>query len=163
MDNDNHNFTHTFEAPCSPSAAFAYAAQPDLWWNTMISGTARHVGESFIYQVPEFHYSVFRVIESLEGKRLAWRVVPSGHPQELEEWVGTEVVFDFVELPTGTRVDFTHVGLRPQLACHTVCTTVWGHHLTVGLQALMTGADLRPVTQDSGAEVAAEVGAQKAG
>lgn len=157
------NFTYTFMALCTPSEAFSWAAQPNIWWNTMISGSARHVGESFIYEVPGFHYSKFRVRESLQGQRLSWQVIPSGHPQELDEWVGTDIVFEFVELPTGTRVDFTHVGLRPQLACHTVCTTAWGHHLAVGLQAQTAGADPRPVTPSSAAEVAAEVGAQKAG
>lgn len=160
---ENDNFTSTFTAPCTPSEAFSFAAQPNIWWNTMISGSARHVAESFIYEVPGIHYSKFRVSESLAGRRLSWQVIPSEHRLELDEWVGTDVIFEFVELSHGTRVDFTHVGLRPQLACHSVCTTAWGHHLTVGLQALMAGAEARPVTPSSAAEVAAEVGAQKAG
>lgn len=159
----NDNFTYTFTAPCTPSEAFSWAAQPNIWWNTMISGSARQVGESFIYEVPGFHYSKFRVRESLEGKKLSWQVIPAEHRLELREWVGTDVVFEFVELTDGTRVDFTHVGLRPQLACHSVCSTAWGHHLTVGLQALMTGTAARPITPSSAAEVAAEVGAQKVG
>lgn len=123
---ENDNFTSTFTAPCTPSEAFSFAAQPNIWWNTMISGSARHVAESFIYEVPGIHYSKFRVSESLAGRRLSWQVIPSEHRLELDEWVGTDVIFEFVELSHGTRVDFTHVGLRPQLACHSVCTTAWG-------------------------------------
>lgn len=68
------------------------------------------------------------------GQHLAWKVIPSGHEDELAEWLDTVVVFDFAETDKGTTVSFTHRGLQPQLECHGVCSTAWDYHLEAGLE-----------------------------
>ncbi len=154
------DYTCTVDAPVDPITAFTAAADPRAWWNEMIEGTADEVGDTFDFDVPGLHHSRFQVTEARVGERLAWRVVASGDPTELEEWLDTVVVFDFEPSPRGTRITLTHVGLQPDLACHPVCSTAWAHHLQAGLQALLSDGRPAPITAATVDQVAATVGAR---
>ena len=153
------DFTTSFTAPVSPGAAFEATTRPSAWWNEMVVGAATRVGDTFAYDVPGLHHSTFQVVEAQPGERLRWQVVRSGDEHELDEWIGTELLFEYAPDPAGTRVTFTHVGLRPSLDCHTVCTTAWSHHLEVGLRALLTEGRGAPLTADTVEDVARKVGA----
>ncbi|MCZ4076982.1 SRPBCC domain-containing protein [Rhodococcus sp. H36-A4] len=155
------DFTTTFTVPARPIQAFEAAASPKSWWNEMIVGSAAKVGDTFVFDVPKLHHSKFDVIEANPGHTLTWMVVPSGGTSDQEEWIGTVVAFEFEPDPAGTRITFTHRGLRPELECHTVCTTAWGYHLRAGLEALLTGETPAPITPDTYRDVADTVGGQR--
>jgi hypothetical protein len=159
--NTDVDYTYSFVVPVDAIEAFAAAAAPQTWWNEMIERTASQVGRTFIFDVPGLHHSKFLVTEADVGKRLAWKVIPSGDETELDEWIDTIVVFDFAPGPAGTHITFTHRGLQPQLECHTVCSTAWAYHLQVGLQALLTGGNPAPITATNIDQVAAAVGARQ--
>lgn len=154
------DFTTTFTAPVTPSAAFEATTRPHAWWNEMVEGRAAEVGDTFTYDVPGLHHSEFEVVEARPGARLTWKVVRSGARTELDEWIGTEILFEFAPDPAGTRVTFTHRGLSPNLECHGVCATAWSHHLEAGLQALLTDGRGAPLTADTVDEVARKIGAR---
>ena len=156
------DYTCTVVAPSDPITAFTATADPRAWWNELIEGSASQVGDTFVFDVPGLHHSTFQVTDARVGRRLAWRVIPSGNETELEEWLDTVVAFDFDPIPEGTRITFTHHGLRPQLECHTVCSTAWGYHLDAGLRALLTDGRPAPITARTIDEVAAKVGARRA-
>lgn len=155
------SYTTTFATPGTPEVAFTAATQPHTWWNTMITGRATCVGDRFVYDVPDLHHSALTVTEAIPGKRLVWHVEKTGKPTELDEWVGTDLAFEFHPHPsgTGTMTTFTHHGLRPELDCHDVCTAGWNHHLTVGLQQLLTTGHAQPLTPQTVGHVATTIGA----
>lgn len=155
------DFTTSFTVPVRPIEAFEGAASPAKWWNEMIDGSAAKVGDTFVFDVPKLHHSKFDVIEANPGHTLTWMVVPSGGTSDQEEWIGTVVAFEFAPDPAGARITFTHRGLRPELECHTVCTTAWGYHLHAGLEALLAGDTPAPITADTYRDVADIVGAQR--
>ncbi len=159
---DQHDYTTTFVVPTTPDEAYDATAHPQQWWNEMITGQAAAVGDVFVHDVPRLHHAKFIVTEATPGRRLTWRAEPTGATTELAEWIGTDLIFDFTRDPEGTRVTFTHKGLHPGLECHTTCTTAWSHHLTVGLQSLLTAGQADPITAESAAAVAAKVGAAPA-
>lgn len=161
--NSNSDFTTTFTAPVTPTEAFAAAARPQAWWNEMIEGTCDRIGETFTFDVPGLHHSRFEVVDAEPGQLLAWKVIPSAEETDLDEWLGSIVVFDFAPDPEGTRVTFTHRGLQPQLECHEVCSTAWIYHLKeAGLKNLLTTGHAAPITPTTVDDVARTVGAHPA-
>lgn len=155
----SQDYTRTFTAPVTPARAYELASAPASWWGEMATGTPDTPGSTFVFNVPELHYSLFDVTEAIPGQRLAWTVIPSGNPAEHHEWVGTEVRMDFEPDPAGSRITFTHKGLRPTLNCHAVCSAAWDHHLEAGLRALLTTGRGEPLTYATIAEVANKIGA----
>lgn len=158
----HHDYTHSFTAPVDPANAYRAAAEPTLWWGEMADGRADSVGATFVFDVPGMHYSQFQVTDAVPGERLTWAVVHSANPNELHEWVGTELAFVFTPAPDGTLITFTHKGLRPTLQCHDVCSSAWDHHLAEGLQALLTTGSGRPLTYATVEHVAQKIGARPA-
>ncbi len=154
------DFTTAFTAPVSPDAAFEATTRPTAWWNEMIEGHAAQVGDTFVYDVPGLHHSAFEVIDARPGERLRWQVVRSGDEAELDEWIGTGLLFEYAPDPCGTRVRFTHLGLRPRLECHGVCAAAWSYHLEVGLQALLCDGRGAPLTAGTIDDVARRIGAR---
>lgn len=157
--NQNSDYTHSFTTDLDPAIAMALTSDPKAWWNDLIVGDARAVGDTFEFDVPGLHHASFVVSQADPGQFLVWDVVPTHAQYELAEWTDTRLEFCFVDEGGGTRVEFTHRGLTPALECHHVCSTAWTHHLTAGLQALLNGGRPEPLTHANAAEVAEQVGA----
>lgn len=155
------SYRRRFEVPASPEEAITAAAQPRRWWSTFITGDAEQPGDRFTLRVPELHLSRFVVREHEPGRRLVWRVEETGEPGEQQEWLGTELVFEAEAIEDGrTAITLTHQGLEPRLDCYEVCSTAWTHHLSAGLEALLSGEDADPLTPASLGQVARAIGAR---
>ncbi len=51
-----------------------------------------------------------------------------------EEWLGTKLVFEISEHDGITSIDFTHIGLEPQLECFDICKAGWDHYFSGSLK-----------------------------
>ena len=70
---------------------------------------------------------VFRVDTAQPSSRVEWRVTSLDF---LPDWVGTRVVFALSPAAEGgTRLDFRHEGLTPQLECFDQCRQGWNYYL----------------------------------
>ena len=90
------------------------------WWTTDTSGSPEPGGEL------RFTFSDGVAIMRVEDRTPTlerWTCLGhSGQP----EWEHTTVTFQLTELaPAVTRLQFTHGGLRPQLACYDHCSMGW--------------------------------------
>ena len=66
-----------------------------------------------------------RVEERIPATLERWTCLGhSGQP----EWARTAVTFQLTEVnPAISRLEFTHVGLRPQLDCYEQCSAGWNY------------------------------------
>ena len=70
---------------------------------------------------------VMRVDAAQRAKLVEWTALAS---EPLDDWVGTTVRFEISPGETGgTRLDFRHVGLTPQLECFDMCKQGWDQYL----------------------------------
>ncbi|UUT36087.1 SRPBCC family protein [Microbacterium elymi] len=120
------NFTTTITVNATPREAFDAINDVAGWWGR-ITGSTAAVGDEFVYLVPGVHYSGFRVTEIAPERRVAWLVTGSylDFIADKQEWTGTTVRFDIDETDGGTRIIFTHEGLKPQDECYEVCSNAW--------------------------------------
>ncbi len=155
------SYRQSFTVPLAPAEAHDRASQLDMWWNAMIEGATGELGDISVVDVPGLHHCALEVVESVPGKCIAWQVRETGHEHEIVDWVGTRIVIDLEPREEGTRVQFTHLGLTPELDCHDGCSRAWDYHLDVGLWPLLTDSKASPITRDTYAAVARAVGARE--
>ena len=78
-----------------------------------------------------FSFVDFVVSELEPGKKVVWKVTDCYLPwfKDTKEWNNTEVVFQLSEENNKTKIDFTHVGLVPEVECYEACEKGWNGHL----------------------------------
>lgn len=63
-----------------------------------------------------------------------------------KEWKGTQIEWEISTLDHSTRIDFTHVGLFPEIECYDDCRKGWNFYVTESLFKLITEGEGLPET-----------------
>ena len=137
------DLTYSFTVDQSPAEAFAAICDVRKWWSGQVKGRTDKLGAEWSYEVPEIHFSAFRITELVPDRSVAWLVTDSRLTfiEDKEEWTGTTIHFDVVPTDAGTEVRFTHEGLVPEVECYGVCRVAWGEYVVGSLRSLIeTGA-----------------------
>ncbi|WP_432476303.1 SRPBCC family protein [Nocardioides sp. GXQ0305] len=144
------SFTTTLTVDSTPEEVSAAIARPAAWWNELIEGSARDVGDEFGFDMPGVHRTRMRVTESDPGRRTVWHVLDNhfSFVDDQAEWIGTDVVFEVARTAAGTVVTVTHEGLVPELQCYEVCHDAWTHFLDAGLRSLLATGTASPMTAE---------------
>lgn len=106
----------SFRAPAeSVFAAISTVTGLRGWWTTHVSGSGRTGGElRFEFEGVDEHITIAVDLASRPG-RVEWTCVEH---TELEEWAGTQMIFDILSKADGeAELRFQHSGLTPKLAC----------------------------------------------
>lgn len=124
------------------NAADVFLAITDVrrWWTGEIDGDSTQLGDEFSYRYPGYHFSQQRLVELVPGERIVWRIIDShldGY-DDPQEWTGTELRFELVEVDGGTVVNFSHHGLTPQVECFDNCASGWEFYLHGSLHRWLT-------------------------
>jgi hypothetical protein len=105
------------------------------WWIRDYSGKAEKKGDTFRVSFGnvdgEPAFVDFTVSELMPGIKTAWKVNDCHLPwfNDKKEWNNTEVVFEFSEENGNTTIDFTHIGLVPEVECYSICESGWNGHI----------------------------------
>lgn len=121
------DYTTSFTVKQTPEQAFAAIVNPRAWWSGEHEGVADRVGDIFTYRYKDLHYSKQQVTELVPGKRVAWHVTEArlSFIADTEEWTDTTIAFDIAKTSGGTKVTFTHMGLKPAVECYDTCSDAW--------------------------------------
>jgi hypothetical protein len=140
------DLTYTFTVDRSPAEAFAAICDPRAWWSGDVQGRTDELGAEWSYEVPDLHFTSFRITELVPDRSVAWLVTGSRieFTEDKEEWTGTTVRFDITTAAAGTEVRFTHEGLVPQVECYDVCRVAWSEYVNGSLRALIETGTGRP-------------------
>ncbi|HEY0977251.1 MAG TPA: SRPBCC domain-containing protein [Flavobacteriales bacterium] len=153
---DHSNYTRTLLVPRPPQEVYDAIRSIAAWWTINVEGSADRSGDSFLIRFGDpvtgrlVHRTVQRITEAVPGQRIAWTVTECLMPwlKEQEEWKGTTMVFDLSAEGEGTRIDFTHIGLTPQVECFEQCERGWTYFLEESLRELIVSGTGRPDTSD---------------
>ena len=126
----------------SESVYRAITKEIDKWW-TALSNQALQVGDQLSVRFEKKTFWVMTVSEALPNRSLVWKVDEANHDLEdlskKDEWKGTSIRWEMVEIDTGTKVTLIHQGLVPALECYNICQTGWGYFLGSLKNYLETG------------------------
>lgn len=146
------DFQLTLELNASPDRVYqAIAAKdgPGNWWTTFAEVEPKAGGRAH-FPFPDAGFHATFEIQSLEPPRLVeWRCLDSVHPEssgwsDLAEWNGTIVRFEIEPTESGSRLNFTHVGLIPRLECNETCRSTWKFYLEESLRGYVEDGEGKP-------------------
>ena len=144
------NFNQTITAHSSVENAFeAVTLGIHHWWGNVKNSTITKINDEFSIFFEEGTEWRFRATVFNKFEEVRWECIYANHRFSKlqgikEEWLGTEIVFKFKELNSGTiEVNFEHKGLTPKLNCYEICDAGWTHFISTSLKRyLETGKGL---------------------
>jgi len=150
---ENKNYHRTIVVNASAEEAMKKISQVNCWWKKDFSGSAEKLNDKFTVPFTEPSFVDFVVNELVPGKKVVWKVTDCFLPwfQDKKEWNNTEVVFQLLQEnarpddPVGrskTKIDFTHIGLVPEVECYEVCEKGWNGHINTLLNFINDGKGL---------------------
>ncbi|WP_316814021.1 SRPBCC domain-containing protein [Pedobacter heparinus] len=142
------NFTTTILVDQTPEQVFEAVNKPRDWWSGEFEGNTTELGDEFTYRYKEFHYSKQKVVELVPNQRVVWLVTESqlNFIEDKQEWTGTKMIFEISEQGDKTKLQFSHIGLHPEVECYNDCSNVWGKLIQKSLYELITtGKAEKPV------------------
>ena len=141
---ENKNYHKSIMVNASAEEAIKKISQVNLWWKKDFSGSAEKLNDKFKVLFGEPSFVDFVVSEFVPGKKLGWKVIDCYLPwfQDKKEWNNTEVDFQLSEENGTTKIDFTHIGLVPEVECYDVCEKGWNEHIDTLVKFINEGNGL---------------------
>lgn len=131
MEKEKKNYHKAIMVNASPADAMKMISQVNQWWKNDFSGSAGQLNDTFRVPFGEPSFVDFVVSEFLPAKKMVWKVTDCYLPwfRDKKEWNNTEVVFQVSAENKKTKIDFTHIGLVPEVECYDVCEKGWNGHI----------------------------------
>jgi hypothetical protein len=140
-----HDYTTCITVNASALDAFNSINNVKGWWTENMEGSSEHVGDVFTVSFGQT-YITLRVAESVPGKKIVWNVTDCNKHwlKNKKEWTGTQVAWE-ISADSGTaKIDFTHLGLVPELECFDACDNAWTGYLQGSLKNLVNKGKGQP-------------------
>ena len=128
------NYTASIAVNKKAADVFRKINQVSGWWTENMEGGSNQLNDVFTVHFGETFVN-FKVTEYVPAKKVAWLVTDCylHWLNDKKEWKGTEVVFDISEQNDMTKVNFTHIGLEPQVECYNDCVKGWDQYVKSSL------------------------------
>jgi len=92
------------------------------WWTENIEGSSEKLNDVFTIHFGEA-FVTMKIVQSVPDKKVVWNVTDCylHWLADKKEWKNTQIVFEISAEGDSTRIQFTHVGLVPQVECYDNC------------------------------------------
>jgi uncharacterized protein YndB with AHSA1/START domain len=142
----NQNFTATVSVDQTSEEVFAAINNIREWWSEDIEGNTDKLDHEFMYRDKHLH-ATMKITELIPGKKIVWHVLKSQMDdiEDVSEWDDTKLIFEITKKDDKTKIQFTHLGLVPELDCFNVCSKAWDFYIKSSLQRLITTSKGEPI------------------
>jgi hypothetical protein len=130
----------TIRVNASAARAAEAISRPDTWWTENFKGRASHLHDVFTVHFGET-FVTFRIEELIPDKKIVWRVTDCylhWLKEDKLEWKNTSVHWEISTSGGSTRIDMTHIGIRPGVECFENCRKGWDQYVQGSLNDLLT-------------------------
>ena len=136
----NKEYTIQLTVDASAHDVFKSISNVAAWWTDDLKGNSQKLNDVFTVQFADMHVSTQKLIELIPDKKIVWLVTDSNLSfiQDKNEWTNTNIVFDITRKDNKTYIQFTHVGLVPDIECYKDCTKGWDYYIKGSLFKLLT-------------------------
>jgi hypothetical protein len=133
------DYTTAILVRATANNAFKSINRVAAWWTENIEGSSEKLNDVFTVHFGET-FATMKIVESVPDKRVVWHVTDC-YLQWLtdkKEWKDTRIVFEISTEGDSARIQFTHVGLTPQVECYNDCVKGWDQYIKGSLAKLIT-------------------------
>jgi len=132
------DYTATILVRATADKAFQSINQVTAWWTENIEGSSEKLNDVFTIHFGEA-FVTMKIVESVPDKKVVWIVTDCYLHwfADKTEWKGTRIVFEISAEGDSTRIQFTHVGLEPQVECYDNCVKGWDQYFKGSLAKLI--------------------------
>jgi hypothetical protein len=136
----NQHYKATITVDGAPAEVFNSINSVSKWWTDDLVGSTQKTGDEFTVRFGDVHVSKQKLIEIIPGKKLVWLVTDSNlnFIKNREEWTNTRICFELSGHDDKTTIEFTHIGLVPEVECYNSCTKGWDYFFKGSLYKLLT-------------------------
>ena len=136
---ETKDFNCSIAANITPKEAFKAICKVTEWWSKNIEGETEKLNDVFTYR-PNDTWVTFKIIECIPDKKIVWYANDCFLHWQVNktEWKDTNVVFEIVEEGNSTKINFTHIGLIPEVECYEGCVKGWTQYIIGSLHKLLT-------------------------
>ena len=135
----NENYNCRISAKITANEAFNGIVKVTEWWSKKIEGKTEKLNDVFTYR-PGDTWVTFKITECVAGKKIVWYATDCflHWQKDKTEWKDTQVVFEISENGNSTQINFTHIGLSPDVECYEGCVKGWDQYFKGSLLKLLT-------------------------
>ena len=143
------DYTATITVKATPQETFKNINSVTKWWTEDLKGSSQKLHDEFIVRFGDVHMSKQKLVEFIPDKKVVWLVTDSklNFIEDKTEWTGTKISFELSNLENKTQINFTHVGLVPNVECYESCVQGWDQYVKGSLFKLLTEGKGTPGTK----------------
>jgi len=139
------DYTATIVVNTSAAQTFKCINRVSAWWTENIEGSSEKLNDVFTVHFADT-FVTMKIIEFIPEKKTVWLVTDCFLPwlKDKQEWKNTRVVFEITPENNSTQIQFTHMGLVPEIECYNGCVKGWDQYFKESLLLLITEGKGRP-------------------
>ena len=132
------NYTTSIKVNARKEDAFeAITSELDKWWGK-VDNQGTQKGDEFAVSFGKTKWR-FVVTKYSKYNQINWRCINASHYVDgftniEEEWLNTELFWNFKRKDGYVEVYLEHRGLTPSLNCYTICESGWNFFITKSLK-----------------------------
>src|SRR5882757_4212107 len=138
MKKQDYNVSITVNA--TAQEAFKSINSVTKWWTEYLEGSSKKLNDEFTVRFGDVHVSKQKLIEVVPDKKVVWLVTDSNlnFIKDKQEWTNTKISFELSQHDNKTQINFTHIGLVPEVECYNACVKGWDYYIKGSLFKLFT-------------------------
>jgi hypothetical protein len=119
--------------------AFKSINDVSAWWTENLEGSSENLNDVLTILFGGESFVRIKIVESIPDKKIVWTVTDCYLHWfvDKKEWNGNQIVFEITAEGDSTRIQFTHVGLEPQVECYDICAKGWDQYVKGSLDKLL--------------------------
>ena len=143
---ENHNYHAAITVSQPPNDAFTAITSVSKCWTEKLEGSSEKLNDIFTVDFGDKNFVTHKLIEVIPGKKLVWLVTDCylSWFNDKTEWKNTKMRFDISSSGNQTKIDFTHIGLVPEIECFDICKKGWDQYVKDSLFKLITEGKGQP-------------------
>ena len=143
---ENRNYNATIKVSQSAKEAFKSINNVSEWWNENLEGGSHKLNDVFTINFSGNNFVTHKIVEFVPDKKVVWLVTDCYLEwlNDKTEWTNTKMSFEISTKGNLTLINFTHIGLVPEVECYDMCVKGWDQYVKDSLLKLITEGKGQP-------------------